>query len=164
MKKILFLIIVFSCVLFLSVCSQAQTVDSGITLKQMLDEANVFVGTENTLPPKQAYEKIQSTPNLMIIDVDTKFEFDKGHIKNSILIPRGLIEFKITKNDIFPEINQGKMPEKTTPIFLYCKMGGRCLLAAQTLKKMGYTEVYNLKGGLNAWKTERLPLEMGNAN
>lgn len=121
-----------------------------------LEEAGKIV---QEISPREAFQEIQNNSDIFIIDTRLKTEYDKLYIKNSVLIPRGMIEFKITNNDLFPEINNGKIPRENQPILTYCKLGGRGLLAAKTLKEMGFNNVRNIKGGLKAWMKEKLPLE-----
>ena len=128
-------------------------------LKDYLNEAKSVVGAENFILPKTAQDIIKSDPGVMVIDVCEPNEYEKGHIKGALLIPRGLLEFKIKKNDIYPDINKGRMPTLDTPIITICKMGGRSLLAAKVLKEMGYKNVKAIKGGYKGWKAARLPLE-----
>jgi rhodanese-related sulfurtransferase len=77
---------------------------------------------------------------VILIDVRSKQEFSEGHLLGAINIP--LNEFKQTIN----QLNQNK---KQT-IIVYCQMGGRSSKAINLLKKMGYTNIYQLKGGLDA--------------
>ena len=154
---------VLAVVMVLSLCAviQVQAVYAAdMTLQDFVNEAKVFLGDDRILSPEQASEKIANTPRLVIIDVNEQHEYNQAHIKNTLLIPRGFIEFKITKNDLFPEINKGVTPAKDTPLLLTCKLGARSLMAAATLKKMGYADVYCVKGGLDAWKNARLPLQV----
>ncbi|MFA5100710.1 MAG: rhodanese-like domain-containing protein [Candidatus Omnitrophota bacterium] len=148
----------------LSVCAFAHAEVSGavaMTLQDFVNEARACLGEGRELSPEQANQKIAATPNMVIIDVNEQHEFNQAHLKNALLIPRGFIEFKITKNDLFPDINKGITPAQDTPMLLTCKLGARSLMAAATLKKMGYTEVYCVKGGLDGWKNAKLPLEVG---
>ncbi|MEW6328025.1 MAG: rhodanese-like domain-containing protein [Thermodesulfobacteriota bacterium] len=139
-------------ILGLSVTAQAKG------LKDYLDEAKAVVGQGNIISPKAAQDMISSNPNVMVLDVREPNEFETGHIKDAILMPRGLIEFKIQKNDIYPNINKGRIPAPDTPIITICTLGGRGLLAAQVLKEMGYKNVKVIEGGYKAWQAERLPL------
>ena len=50
-----------------------------------------------------------------------------------------------------------KVPDHKTPVILQCASGTRSLLAARTLRELGYENVYNLTGGFNAWKDRGLP-------
>lgn len=62
----------------------------------------------------------------------------------------------------FDEINQhlDELPsDKNAKIVLYCRSGRMSSIAAEELVKAGYTDVYNLAGGFNAWEANGLPLE-----
>ena len=62
----------------------------------------------------------------------------------------------------YDEINQHleQLPEdKNAKIVLYCRSGRMSSIAAEELVKAGYTDVYNLAGGFNAWEAAGLPIE-----
>ena len=62
----------------------------------------------------------------------------------------------------YDEINQhmDQLPEdKSSKIVLYCRSGRMSSIAAEELVKAGYTDVYNLAGGFNAWEAAGLPIE-----
>lgn len=75
-----------------------------------------------------------------IIDVRTKQEFLEEHLERAILIPYYEIARKIGNI----------IPDKDRTIILYCKNGGRSIRAYEILQKLGYSNLYNLKGGLEA--------------
>ena len=77
----------------------------------------------------------------LIVDVREREEFVKGHINGAKHISRGLLEQKVC------EI----APDCSSPIVVYCAGGNRGALAADTLQKMGYRNVFSLKGGLSGW-------------
>jgi adenylyltransferase/sulfurtransferase len=62
-------------------------------------------------------------------------------------VPRGYLELRI----------ENSVPDKSTPILLYCAGGTRSVLAARTLHEMGYADVRSLKGGFTAWKDAGQP-------
>jgi len=76
----------------------------------------------------------------VLLDVRQPSEYEKSHIPGAELIPLPQI------TDRFGELD----PEK--PTIVYCAMGGRSRAAAQLLSGKGFKEVYNLKGGINAWE------------
>jgi glyoxylase-like metal-dependent hydrolase (beta-lactamase superfamily II)/rhodanese-related sulfurtransferase len=88
-------------------------------------------------------KEIISNSDVSIIDVREENEFAAGHLDNAILLPRGVLEFKIGN---FPEL-----ADKSGAIVVYCRTGGRAALSANTLQNMGYTNVLSLAGGYEAW-------------
>jgi rhodanese-related sulfurtransferase len=112
-------------------------------LEIMLIEANKNV-------ERLTYEEtcnILKQPNTFIIDVREESEVANfGLIKNAIHIPRGLIEFKI-------ELNSSNNPagiNNDSNLLFYCAGGFRSALAANTVKNLGFINVYNI-GGFGEW-------------
>ena len=93
------------------------------------------------ISPAEAKAKIDSDASVIILDVREPDEFEKGHIPKAINIPRGLLEFKVTK----------EIPNKDAQILVYCKSGGRSCLACSTLLEMGYKNAVSIAGGWTAW-------------
>ena len=86
----------------------------------------------------------------VMIDVRTNAEYDAGYIPGAVSIPRGVLEFKIGKEEVWDN-NGLYIPEKADPIVLNCRSGGRSALAAKSLMELGYEKVYSLQGGWIAW-------------
>jgi rhodanese-related sulfurtransferase len=99
-----------------------------------------------------AYQKMPRDSHTLI-DVREDNEFAAGHAAGAKHLGKGVIE-----RDIETEI-----PVKSTPLVLYCGGGFRSALAADTLQKMGYTNVVSLDGGWRAWNSAGLPTETGSA-
>ena len=91
------------------------------------------------LPYKRIKEMLQKDKNSILIDVRSKQEYAEGHLANSINIPLYEIEFQ---NDKLPK-------NKQNTIIVYCASGHRSRQAKEKLEKMGYTNVYSLKNGLD---------------
>lgn len=83
------------------------------------------------------------------VDVREDTEWQAGHAAQAIHLGKGVIERDI----------EGKIPDKTTEIVLYCGGGYRSALAAESLKKMGYEKVFSMAGGIRAWRERGLPEE-----
>ena len=98
------------------------------------------------IDPKAFSEKITTTPNAQIIDVRTPQEFTSGHIDNAVNIDW------LSDNFV---ANTQKL-NKTKPVFLYCKTSNRSTQAAKKLEELGFTTIYNMKGGLLQWDAEGL--------
>lgn len=95
------------------------------------------------ISPDQAYEMMQNLEKFVILDVRTDNEFKDGHIKNAQLMPYDAIAAQA-------EIN---LPDKDTPILVYCRTGRRSAIAAKELATMGYSQIFDF-GGVNTWKHE----------
>jgi rhodanese-related sulfurtransferase len=88
----------------------------------------------------QAKQMIDSNPNLVILDVRTQEEYDGGHTQNATLIPITELASRID------ELNK----ERET--LVYCRSGGRSATASQMLVDDGFSKVYNMLGGITAWR------------
>lgn len=97
----------------------------------------------------EQFNSEESAENLILIDVREDSEWEKDHAKGAIHLSRGTIEQKIE------EI----APDPTTPIVCYCGGGNRSALVAESLQRIGYSNVQSLIGGFKAWKDTDLPTE-----
>lgn len=79
---------------------------------------------------------------LELVDVREDHEWQAGHIPGARHIGRGILERDVER--IFPDLD--------TPIVLYCGGGFRSALAAESLSRMGYSNVFSLAGGFRGWK------------
>ena len=82
------------------------------------------------------------------IDVRESEEQQNGIIPGALKIGRGFLELKI----------ESQIKNKNKKIILYCASGSRSLLAANSIKLLGYTNVLSLEGGLKSWKDLGLPI------
>lgn len=94
---------------------------------------------------------LDSGESVTVVDVREPAEWDEGHIPGAKLIPRGLLEYKAAD----------ELPDKDERIIVHCAVGGRGALAAKSLKDMGYTNVANMDGGINAWREKGYEVETG---
>ena len=78
----------------------------------------------------------------VLLDVREKDEFVKGHLGAATHLSRGVLEMKTHEIGL----------DKLHPIVCYCSGGNRGALAADTLQKMGYTRVFSIEGGMNAYR------------
>lgn len=85
--------------------------------------------------------KIQALTNEQIIDVRTPAEFQAGALENAVNI-------NYYDKNYQDQINQ---LDKTRPVMLYCKSGGRSGKTLAMLKDMGFKEAYDMIGGYTAW-------------
>ncbi len=96
------------------------------------------------------HQKMKSTANPVVLDVRTKGEFVKGHLANA-----NCMDYN---DDKFPDMVANLDKNKT--YFVYCLSGARSAAAANYMRKNGFTQVYDMKGGILAWQKNNLPIEM----
>lgn len=84
-----------------------------------------------------------------LVDVREESEWQSGHVAGAIHLGKGIIERDI----------ESRIPEKDEDIVLYCGGGFRSALAADTLQKMGYTQVSSMDGGMREWRNSGYPEE-----
>lgn len=100
-----------------------------------------------TVTPQEAQNLIESRKGILLIDVRGQDELSEGYIAGSTLMP------------LWSIIKGTERPPRNKPILLICAVGGRSLALGQLMSKNGWNEVYNLKGGISAWKDAKLPLK-----
>lgn len=99
----------------------------------------------------EAKNKIDTEPELFILDVRWDYEYEAGHISGAVHIP-------------YTEImnREHELPiNKTHPILVYCKSGGRSQTASMTLVSLSYSQIFNMEGGFTAWKNAGYSYETG---
>lgn len=90
-------------------------------------------------------EKILSKKNSQLIDVRSPEEYTVEHLENAKNINWNGDDF----------ISNAEKLDKSKPVFVYCKVGGRSIQAANKLSELGFTEIYNLDGGIMKWKGKK---------
>lgn len=98
-----------------------------------------------TLSPEEAAARIAS--GLRLLDVRAKSEFDAGTIAGATLIHYGELSRHL---DSIP---------KDVQVIVYCASGPRSIIAHSLLRKQGYSDVYVIQGGFDAWQAAGLPVE-----
>lgn len=103
--------------------------------------------SQTKLSVAQFSEKIKSLPEAPVIDVRTPGEFAQGHLLNALNYDwnGGNFEQQISHLD------------KNKPVFVYCQSGRRSASAAAKMRELGFKEVYELDGGIIAWRNANLP-------
>ena len=97
------------------------------------------------------FEQGISLTGVQILDVRTQEEYNGGHIKNAFLADwndQEKFNQRIAKLD------------KNKPVYTYCRSGRRSSAATSYLQKLGFKQVYNLDGGIEAWKAANKPVEL----
>jgi thioredoxin 1 len=100
------------------------------------------------LEPAEFQKKLTSVPDPQLIDVRTAEEYSEKSIQNSLNIDINRSDFQQIVSQLI----------KTKPVFLYCFSGSRSSNAASLLLKLGFTQIYELKGGILKWEKASFPV------
>lgn len=137
-----------------------------ISIGLLLTSTSVFAGFPETnillekakkeageMEPQKLRQMIDKEEAVVVLDIRESEQRAEGQIyaDETYEITRGNLEFEILN----------KVKDKNTIIVTYCRGGSRGVLAAQTLRHLGYKNATNLKGGLKGWAKLGYPIETG---
>lgn len=123
------------------------------------------------IDPERAKELLESSTTYTYVDVRTPDEFTDGHVPESKNVPvmlRGSDGIGIHMNESFVEQMESRF-QKAAKIILGCRKGGRSSKAADLLSNAGFTNIYEMRGGMvgetdpfgnilfAGWETRGLP-------
>ena len=101
--------------------------------------------------PQEFQADLQAGRTAAVIFVDTSADFARNHLPGARWAPRGWLEVHIA----------GLVPDRDTPVAVTCLDGRNSILAGAALRKLGYSNVTALDGGMAAWRAAGLPEETG---
>ena len=110
--------------------------------KDSFEKENVI-----NISPEDLFEKLQSD-TIQLIDVRTPKEFKVGFIKTAKNINYFSSAFS-SEIDVL---------DKEKPIYIYCRSGKRSEKSIKIFQESGFTQIYNLEGGLLNWKEKELQI------
>ena len=110
------------------------------TFREMLASAKASI---REVEPAGAEQEI-AAGNAVVLDVREPDEYEQGALPDAVHIPRGTLETSV----------EGRIPDKSSHVVVYCAGGTRSAFAAQTMQELGYTDVASVIGGFNRWKDE----------
>jgi len=115
---------------------------------KIVDDAKTRVHETNVDAVKTRMDRGEK---FVLVDVREESEFMKDHLPGAVHLGKGVIERDI----------EARVPELNTEMILYCGGGFRSALAADNLRKMGYTNVISMDGGIRGWREKGYPLTKG---
>ena len=130
------------------IISSERTDTEDIALEESEEAASDAVeGNAEVIPisVERVYEIITNNEDYFILDVRNQDEYDEAHIEGVVLISVNTLESRLSE-----------LPEDK-PIIVYCKTGGRSAAAAEILVENGFTEVYDMGGGITEWIDKGYP-------
>lgn len=167
---------------FVLLCAAAGGVLAGGCSRHSSADMDVFQDTRPVYRPApqaapvaewisaaDAHEKMRTTPDLFILCVADKPQYDRGHIAGSVLIPAMSLADHVDNNRLWQEINQGRVPRRGQPVLVYCwwkpcecpSIPTYSQMARKILLNKGFRQVYLISGGMPAWMKAALPTQQG---
>lgn len=108
---------------------------------------NLLVSGKGSVDPAGATDLINHK-DALVLDVRPAADFAQGHIINAVNIPMNGFRKQIGTLQKY----------KDRPVLVTCRSGSQSTMACQQLRKEGFADVHNLRGGVLAWQSANLPL------
>jgi rhodanese-related sulfurtransferase len=93
--------------------------------------------------------RLMNQSNTLVLDIRDDKDFAAGHLPRARHIPLKALEGRVAEIQKFKE----------KPVLVTCRTGNRSASAVRALQRLGFTQVFQLKGGLAAWEQASLPVE-----
>jgi rhodanese-related sulfurtransferase len=125
-------------------------------MKTFNDLINETLPLIKEILPWDLEEKLSQPDKPIVLDIRESDEYDAMHIKDSMFVPRGLLEQACDwgYDETIPELARARDRE----IVIVCRSGTRSVMAALTMQIMGYSNVSSLKTGIRGWNDYEQPL------
>ena len=91
------------------------------------------------ITPQQLNEKLEQGEKLLLLDVREDYEREISKLNNDFHIPMAELQSRFSEVDA------------SQTVVVYCRSGGRSMAAAGFLVENGFSDVFNLEGGINGW-------------
>jgi len=104
---------------------------------KLVNEARLHVKELNI---DEARERLAKNPRAVLLDVREDTEWQNAHAVEAVHLGKGILERDL----------ETRFPDKATELIMYCGGGYRSVLTAEVAQKMGYQNVFSLKGGYKA--------------
>ena len=169
-KKELIIATVCACILSLSILSANNAMSSPGITGNMFNSFREITGqpwpenvdqkiaraksTNKVINMEEFHRLFEKKDYDLIVDVREPGEYASEHLPGAINIPRGLLEFSIWKYIGFPQD-----ADANKHIYLYCKVGGRAILATNSLTELGLTHAVAVSMKIDKWTDAGYPLE-----
>ena len=115
--------------------------------EDLLDEAR---NNLKEMTVHEVHDYLEGGAEPLLLDIRGLDEWERGHLKGSIHIPRGVLEAEL----------KDKLPDQSKEVIVYCAGGVRSLLAGETMQALGYEDVISMDGGYGDWEDAGLPSEV----
>ena len=131
-------------------------------MKTFMQIVDATAQTVTEIMPWDLEEKLESNTKMLLVDIREPYEYEAMHIKDSLLVPRGILETACEFNyeETIPQLADARDGE----LVVICRSGNRSVLAAAVMQELGYKNVASLKTGLRGWNDYEQTLVDNNNN
>lgn len=119
----------------------------GISVLLIINEIRTRLYGAPQLGPHAATQMMNAGDSI-VLDVREEKEYKQGHLANAVHIPLSQLGKRLAELEKY----------RGHTLVTYCRSGSRSNSAAGLLRKQGFTSVYNLAGGIDAWQKANLPV------
>ena len=125
-------------------------------MKKFMQLVNEYAAEVDEIFPWDLAEWLESSRDVLLIDVREPHEYDAMHIPDSLNVPRGILESacEYDYDETVPEL----VTARDRDVVVICRSGHRSVLAAYNMQLLGYRKVHSLKTGVRGWNEYDQPL------
>lgn len=124
-------------------------------MQKLVDLLAETLKSVNEIMPWDMEEMMEADPDILVLDVRERDEFDTMHVENSLNVPRGIVESACEWG--YEETEPELVNARDRKVIVVCRSGYRSILTAYSLQLLGFTKVYSLTTGLRGYNDYELP-------
>lgn len=128
-------------------------------MKRFIELIGECLAEIREIMPWDLVERMELNPELLVVDVREPYEFEAMHIQGSLNVPRGILESACEWD--YEETVPVLASSRAREIVIVCRSGYRSVLAANSMRVLGYSDIASLRTGLRGWKDFDQPLVDG---
>jgi rhodanese-related sulfurtransferase len=124
-------------------------------MQKLIDLLAERLKSVNEIMPWDMQEMMEADPNILVLDVRERDEYDTMHVQDSLNVPRGIVESACEwgYEETEPELVQAR--DRT--VIVVCRSGYRSIMTSYNLQLLGFNKVYSLTTGLRGYNDYELP-------
>ena len=124
-------------------------------MQKLIDLLAERLKSVTEIMPWDMEEMMEADPDLLVLDVRERDEFDTMHVKNSLNVPRGIVESACEWG--YEETEPELVEARDRTVIVVCRSGYRSIMTAFNLQLLGFNKVYSLYTGLRGYNDYELP-------
>ena len=124
-------------------------------MQKLVDLLAEQLKSVNEIMPWDMEEMMEADPDVLVLDVREREEYDTMHVPNSLNVPRGIVESACEWG--YEETEPELVEARGRTVIVVCRSGYRSIMTAFNLQLLGFQKVYSLVTGLRGYNDYELP-------